>query len=182
MSKLVFTASGAAGVAASVPLMHFLGKAFTQSPQKEVSRVSTTGLFLASWVILAMGLRKPPPGAVVDESWKTRQTILSVAGVSSVVAGVAMLRYVDKIPFPVGAAMYVAGWAALTASFIFSDPDYQVMAREEKSGRVIQAVVASMVVISGTVVMRQDSPMSQVLGSVMIALGLLDVVAVSALQ
>ena len=182
MTKIAFTATGAAGVAASVPLMHFLGKAFTQSPGKEISRVSTTGLFLASWVILALGLVKPPPGAVVTESWKTRQTVLSVVGVGSVVAGIAMLRYTEKIPFPVGAAVYVAGWAALTASFIFSDPDYNVMGDSELSGRVIQAVVASMVVVTGTVVMRQDTTSSQVLGSVLIALGLLDAVSISALQ
>jgi hypothetical protein len=184
MSKLDFTAIGAAGIATSVPLMHLLGEKFSQEPSKKMtSDISTMALFLGGWVMVMVGLMKPPPGAVVQDSWKQRQNIVTSLGGVLVVGGVAMVRFKDKIPFPVGASAFVVGWAVLTAAIVHSDPDFEDMATPEKTGRVIQSLVASMVIVSSSAIMTQKTARPvQILAIITFVLGWVDVVSMSALQ
>lgn len=188
MSKLDFTATGAAGIAAAVPLMNLLGEKFKQDPSKKTTAdVSTMGLFLGGWVVLMLGLMKPPPGTgdFVSDQWKKRQTILSALGGVVVVGGFAMVKFKDKIKIPmsVGASVYVLGWALVAAAIVYSDPDYSHMATSEQTGRVIQSVAASMVVVAGTVMLSQKTNrLITIMSVITFVVGWVDVVAVSCLQ
>jgi uncharacterized membrane protein len=110
-------------------------------------------LFMVGWVLLSIGLSKPPPGTedTVSESWKKRQVALSVVGVVLVVLGVGAVRGRDKLKLPLaaGASAFVGGWGVLTAAIVHSDPEYEDMDTDEKIGRVIQSATSSLMVITG---------------------------------
>jgi len=200
MTKLGFTASGAASIAASVPIMHLLGGRQRDPQKKKIVDVSTMVLFLIGWVLLAVGLSKAPSGADVDDAWKNRQIGLVVAGVVLVVGGVAAVKYRSKasIPFSVGGSAFVAGWGLLTAAIVYSDPDYKDMGSDEKAGRVIQSLTGALTVMSGAALIgmsgqvRAGAPTTtsvpltpatmEVASVATFLMGWLNVVSVSALQ
>jgi len=67
-----------------------------------------------------------------------------------------------KIPFLVGAGAFVSGWAVLTASFVCSDPDYEIMESREKVAQVLSAVTTSLTVVAGAALlsMSDGSPVA----------------------
>ena len=154
MSKIALTSAGAAGIASAVPLMHLLSKRFRRDKGKMVAvTVSTMLLFAVGWGVLTTGLATPPSGTeeTLDASWRTRQISLSVVGAALVVVGVGGVQYRSslKMPLAVGASSFVAGWGVLTSAFVYSDPDYDQMGREEKVGRVTHSVASTLMIILG---------------------------------
>ena len=152
MSKLALTSLGAASIAASVPVMHMLGRRVVGGARTAVM-ATTTAAFVAGWGMLAAGLAQPPAGTQdeVTAAWKRRQVGLSVAGAVLVVMGVGAVRYGSRmrVPTPVGSALFIAGWATLTAAMVLADPDYSTMGSHEKAGRVTHALAATLTVILG---------------------------------
>lgn len=196
MSKLAFTASGAACVATSVPVMHLLGR----DPSRAMAvNASSMTLFAVGWVLFAVGLAKPPPGAEdASDTWKKRQVALSVVGAILIVLGVGAVRARDKLKLPLaaGAAAFVAGWGVLTAGFVHADPDYSDMGSQEKMGRVIQSATSSLVIVTGAALISMtDAGVAPAGGTVPLnsrtleaaavatfVMGWLNAVAISALQ
>ena len=197
MSKLAFTASGAACVATAVPVMHLLGR----DPARAMAvNASTMTLFVVGWVLFAIGLAKPPPDTEEpSDAWKKRQVALSVIGVILIVLGVGAVRARDKLKLPLaaGASAFVAGWGVLTAGIVHSDPDYADMGKHEKLGRVIQSATSSLAIITGAALISMtDSDVVAAAGGVVplnsrtleaaavatFVTGWLNAVSVSALQ
>lgn len=179
MSKLTLTAIGGAGVAAAVPMMH-LG-----TPSKAV-KVSSIALFLAGWVLVTGGLAMPSPGTkdVVTSKWKTRQLVLSVTGAGMVVAGAAMIMFRPReVPYTASAVVFVTGWALVTAAVVLSDADYDEMSPIEKTGRVVQSLLATLSILSGTMLITRGPPRAvQMAGIGSFVLGWAGLVATSAMQ
>lgn len=169
MSKVTLTTLGSTGIAASVPLMHLLSKHHGTDIRKgNIVKGSTMILFIAGWILLAIGLSKPPPGTEdeVTKKWKKRQIALSISGVAMVMAGVAGVRYRKKlkIPLAVGSTAFVGGWAALAAAIFYADPDTATMDTSEKVGRAIQSATSTLMVIAGAALISMSDQSQGLVG------------------
>lgn len=197
MSKIALTSIGAVGVAAAVPLAHLLEKRYSENPRSKLAiTVTTMLLFAIGWSLFATGLSTPPKGtedSVEGSTWKTRQISLSVVGVALVLLGVGAVRYKESLKFPisVGATAFVIGWAILTTAFVYSDPDYEKMGRDEQVGRVIQAVTSTLTIITGAALISMSDSSGAVphtaktmeaAAVTTFALGWVNALAVSSLQ
>jgi hypothetical protein len=151
-SKAAFIGSGAASIAASVPVMHFVNKRFLGDPTKQkVTTIASMVMFLLGWTLLGVGLTRGPDNVEVTQKWSNRQIALVTIGILLIVIGVGSVRYGEriKIPFIAGAAAFVSGWAVLTASFVYSDPDFDIMEKREKIRQVLSAITSSLTVVAG---------------------------------
>jgi hypothetical protein len=202
MSKLLLTSLGAAGVATAVPVMHFVGK--RQQARPVVVHASSMALFMMGWALVGTGLSQPPPGTKdsLPPNWRARQLVLSFVGVGMVVMGAGLVqnRAKFKLPLSVGSAVFVGGWAIVTAAVALSDPDYHVMSAIEKSGRVTQALTSTLTIVAGASLISMSDggmlssaarsagvvPLSrrtlEAVGGVTFALGWVGLVATSAMQ
>jgi hypothetical protein len=145
--------------------MHFMSKRYVGDPTKQkVTTIATMVMFLLGWTLLGVGLSRGPDGVVVSESWSNRQIALVAVGIGLIVLGVAGVRYGErvKIPFLVSAGAFVSGWAVLTASFVYSDPDFDIMATREKVAQALSGLTASLTVVAGAALISMSDGGSRI--------------------